>query len=142
MESDMVSWLPPKHPKAVPSDCAAKLRMKLHQPSKENMEKEATDKRREHRERHHRDRRDRDRRNDENRRYDDKERSRKKTRNDDLDPMDPSAYSDIPRGTWSDGLENRSKADSTAAGALYQQRPYPSPGDILSGNKQKFKRSI
>ncbi|KAH9494525.1 hypothetical protein Btru_042349 [Bulinus truncatus] len=58
---------------------------------------------------------------------------------DDLDPMDPAAYSDIPRGLWSDGLDQRGKAktgvDSTASGPLFQQRPYPSPGEILRANQ-------
>ncbi|KAI8781829.1 polyglutamine-binding protein 1-like [Biomphalaria glabrata] len=58
---------------------------------------------------------------------------------DDLDPMDPAAYSDIPRGGWSDGLDQRGKAktgvDSTASGPLFQQRPYPSPGEILRVNQ-------
>eukprot|EP00667_Euglena_gracilis_P018547 EG_transcript_19712 len=49
-----------------------------------------------------------------------------------LDPMDPSAYSDTPRGRWSAGLVTSSKhADSTASGPLFQQRPYPSPGAVL-----------
>lgn len=58
---------------------------------------------------------------------------------DDLDPMDPAAYSDIPRGGWSEGLDQRGKAktgvDSTASGPLFQQRPYPSPGEILRANQ-------
>ncbi|XP_059161405.1 polyglutamine-binding protein 1-like [Physella acuta] len=58
---------------------------------------------------------------------------------DDLDPMDPAAYSDIPRGGWSEGLDQRGKAktgvDTTASGPLFQQRPYPSPGDILRANQ-------
>ena len=41
----------------------------------------------------------------------------------------------LHRGTWSTGLEQRGDAktgvDTTASGPLYQQRPYPSPGDIL-----------
>ena len=81
---------------------------------------------------------------------------------DDLDPMDPAAYSDTPRytdidsplittitititfiscrGKWSTGLEGRGEAktgvDVTASGPLFQQRPYPSPGAILKMNKQ------
>ncbi|GJQ69996.1 hypothetical protein Trydic_g13362 [Trypoxylus dichotomus] len=139
METDVVSWLPPKHPKAIPTECTAKLRMRLHQPRRESGPDRDRDRRRDHRDRHHRDKRDRDRRDDDKRRHDDNDRGRRKPKNDDLDPMDPSAYSDIPRGTWSDGLENKSKADVTASGALYQQRPYPSPGDVLNENK-KLKR--
>ena len=41
----------------------------------------------------------------------------------------------LHRGTWSTGLEQHGDAktgvDTTASGPLYQQRPYPSPGDIL-----------
>ena len=56
---------------------------------------------------------------------------------DSLDPMDPSAYSDVPRGSWSSGLEEgggKRGVDSTASGPIFQQRPYPSPGDILRAN--------
>ncbi|XP_027698287.1 polyglutamine-binding protein 1 isoform X3 [Vombatus ursinus] len=57
-----------------------------------------------------------------------------------LDPMDPSTYSDAPRGTWSTGLpkknEAKTGADTTAAGPLYQQRPYPSPGAVLRANAE------
>ena len=31
--------------------------------------------------------------------------------------------------------EAKTGADTTATGPLYQQRPYPSPGDILKANK-------
>lgn len=77
-----------------------------------------------------------------------------------LDPMDPAAYSDTPRGTWATGLlvrlllsfkiftsnfffclpqtEGKSGVDSTASGSLFQQRPLPSPGAVLR-NKQKRK---
>lgn len=52
--------------------------------------------------------------------------------------MDPAAYSDVPQGTWSDGLEsNTTRADNTASGVLFQQRPYPSPGAVLAANKEK-----
>lgn len=66
---------------------------------------------------------------------------RKKNLNDELDPMDPASYSDISRGTWSSGLvdetDQKSGVDTTANGPLFQQRPYPSPGDILRRNKKK-----
>lgn len=59
----------------------------------------------------------------------------RKKRAEALDPMDPASYSDIPRGKWSDGLPTQGDAktgvDGTASGPLFQQRPYPSPGDIL-----------
>lgn len=61
-----------------------------------------------------------------------------------LDPMDPAAYSDIPRGNWSAGLQQENKktgVDSTASGALFQQRPYPSPSAVLQANKASKKES-
>ncbi|CAB4011755.1 polyglutamine-binding 1-like [Paramuricea clavata] len=64
-------------------------------------------------------------------------RARKK-KMDDLDPLDPAAYSDVPRGTWSTGLVDKGDAktgvDTTANGPLFQQRPYPSPGEVLRRN--------
>ncbi|GAB6023361.1 hypothetical protein CHUAL_008158 [Chamberlinius hualienensis] len=61
----------------------------------------------------------------------------------DLDPMDPASYSDIPRGTWSTGLERygeaKTGADTTASGPLYQMRPYPSPGAVLRANAEASK---
>lgn len=60
-----------------------------------------------------------------------------------LDPMDPAAYSDVPRGKWSAGLENdsgvKTGADSTVSGVLYQMRPYPNPGAVLRANAGKGK---
>ncbi|PSC67097.1 WW domain-binding 4 isoform X3 [Micractinium conductrix] len=54
-----------------------------------------------------------------------------------LDPMDPSSYSDAPRGGWSSGLEGAQPkaADSTAGGPLFQSRPYPSPGGAARQSK-------
>lgn len=60
-----------------------------------------------------------------------------------LDPMDPAAYSDIPRGKWSAGLEQENKkggVDSTVSGSGFQQRPYPSPGAILQAAAASRKR--
>lgn len=55
-----------------------------------------------------------------------------------VDPMDPSAYSDAPRGKWSSGLEGAQPraADTTAGGPLFQSRPYPSPGAVLRANQK------
>ncbi|KXZ52794.1 hypothetical protein GPECTOR_8g181 [Gonium pectorale] len=55
-----------------------------------------------------------------------------------LDPMDPAAYSDAPRGGWSVGLEGAqpTAADTTAGGPLFQSRPYPAPGSVLRANKK------
>ncbi|KAL1763172.1 polyglutamine-binding protein 1 isoform X3, partial [Sigmodon hispidus] len=53
-------------------------------------------------------------------------------RDEELDPMDPSSYSDASRGTWSTGLPKKNGAktstDTTAAGPLFQQHPFPSSG--------------
>ena len=62
---------------------------------------------------------------------------RRAPQSDELDPMDPSAYSDTPKGTWGTGLNTGGKhADSTATGPLFQQRPYPSPGAVLRSQQQ------
>ncbi|CAM6119364.1 unnamed protein product [Calypogeia fissa] len=57
---------------------------------------------------------------------------------DELDPMDPSSYSDAPRGGWGVGLKGQQPraADTTATGPLFQQRPYPSPGAVLRRNAE------
>ncbi|XP_051151029.1 uncharacterized protein LOC127265320 [Andrographis paniculata] len=57
---------------------------------------------------------------------------------DELDPMDPSSYSDAPRGGWVVGLKGVQPraADTTATGPLFQQRPYPSPGAVLRKNAE------
>jgi len=65
---------------------------------------------------------------------------KKKVADDALDPMDPASYSDVGRGTWSSGLreetETKTGVDTTANGPLFQQRPYPSPGDVLRRNRK------
>lgn len=57
---------------------------------------------------------------------------------DEIDPMDPSSYSDAPKGDWGRGLPKQGDAktgvDVTANGPLFQQRPYPAPGAILRMN--------
>nr|CAH7751266.1 unnamed protein product [Callosobruchus chinensis] len=173
MENDLVSWLPPKHPKSIKCQSAAKLRenrLKMKE-REERFEKEKESTRHKERDKDRdrekdrererdkdsddessfrskyvtekRDReRDKDRERDERRyRRDDKYRGGRK-RKDEIDPMDPAAYSDIPQGTWSDGLETgkAKAADSTASGAIYQQRPYPAPGEVLAANKEKVKK--
>ncbi|XP_065909601.1 polyglutamine-binding protein 1-like [Dysidea avara] len=73
-----------------------------------------------------------------------KSKGKRSSLSDALDPMDPSAYSDVPRGTWASGLETGVEAktgvDSTANGPLFQMRPYPSPGAILQMNKEGKKK--
>lgn len=56
----------------------------------------------------------------------------------DVDPMDPAAYSDAPKGGWSTGLEGVQPraADTTAGGPLFQSRPYPAPGAVLRANQK------
>ncbi|XP_006645225.1 uncharacterized protein LOC102701398 isoform X2 [Oryza brachyantha] len=65
-------------------------------------------------------------------------RKRNRPEDDELDPMDPSSYSDAPRGGWVVGLKGVQPraADTTAAGPLFQQRPYPSPGAVLRRNAE------
>ncbi|XP_017248487.1 uncharacterized protein LOC108219513 isoform X2 [Daucus carota subsp. sativus] len=65
-------------------------------------------------------------------------RKRAYTEEDELDPMDPSSYSDAPRGGWVVGLKGVQPraADTTATGPLFQQRPYPSPGAVLRKNAE------
>ncbi|XP_050234799.1 uncharacterized protein LOC126683024 isoform X2 [Mercurialis annua] len=65
-------------------------------------------------------------------------RKRAHTEDDELDPMDPSSYSDAPRGGWIVGLKGVQPraADTTATGPLFQQRPYPSPGAVLRKNAE------
>ncbi|OWM73111.1 hypothetical protein CDL15_Pgr001225 [Punica granatum] len=65
-------------------------------------------------------------------------RKRVYSEDDELDPMDPSSYSDAPRGGWVVGLKGVQPraADTTATGPLFQQRPYPSPGAVLRKNAE------
>ncbi|KAI6696960.1 hypothetical protein NL676_017079 [Syzygium grande] len=65
-------------------------------------------------------------------------RKRAYSEDDELDPMDPSSYSDAPRGGWVVGLKGVQPraADTTATGPLFQQRPYPSPGAVLRKNAE------
>lgn len=67
---------------------------------------------------------------------------RKRPADDALDPMDPAAYSDAPRGGWARGLEGAQPraADTTATGPLFQQRPYPAPGSVLRKNKEMIEQ--
>ncbi|CAL8102898.1 unnamed protein product [Calicophoron daubneyi] len=77
------------------------------------------------------------------------ERRRRAVNSGPLDPMDPASYGDAPRGTWTSGLEApsitpsaKTGADVTASGPLFQQRPYPSPGDILRANAAAQARAV
>lgn len=143
MSSDMVSWLPPGHPRANVTESARTIREEKHlvatdgdgsghesDSSNEEDEEEVVAKPREKK-----------------RQVGEKRQGlsmgRRKAKGNDLDPMDPAAYSGAPRGKWSDGLERgteaKTGADVTASGPLYQMRPYPSPGAVLRANATKEK---
>lgn len=137
VHNNMVSWYPPVNPKAVITESAAHLReerlLKEGDESDDSSESDqevpvqpTKEKKKERRERdkemvHHRDSK------------------RPRVKDNDLDPMDPASYSDIPRGKWTAGLDTHAKTgvDSTASGSLYQMRPYPAPGAILAANAKK-----
>ncbi|KAM4609683.1 polyglutamine-binding protein 1 [Polymixia lowei] len=150
VESDLVAWLSPNDPTSVITKAAKKLRAEgaddrgerqFEKPDRDrerDRERERDWERERDRDREREDVRDRDRRKqrrDDVAPYSKNKRGRK---DDEMDPMDPSAYSDAPRGTWSTGLPKRNEAktgaDTTAAGPLFQQRPYPSPGAVLRAN--------
>lgn len=155
--SDKVSWLPPGHPKSVVMEPASKAREIIASKPKrpdpddaDNMDLDSdngSDEEEDRRIEEQR-RKEKERRREESRAVSSKlERAgnnkRKAKFNDDdaLDPMDPAAYSDVPRGSWSVGLptggDAKTGVDSTASGPLFQQRPYPSPGAILRANANK-----
>lgn len=125
LETDLVSWLPPTDSAAVITKAAKKLKEQEEVLERLDRGEEPRDKwhsRRDDGHRHSRGKKGRDRKDDS------------------VDPMDPSAYSDAPRGSWSTGLPKRNEAktgaDTTAAGPLFQQRPYPSPGAVLRANAE------
>ncbi|XP_017265204.1 polyglutamine-binding protein 1 [Kryptolebias marmoratus] len=150
VETDLVAWLSPNDPSAVITKAAKKMKADV---GDERVERQSEKPERERERERDRDR-DRDRERDRDRdREDVRDRDRRKQRrediipygrnkrgrkDDEMDPMDPSAYSDAPRGSWSSGLPKRNEAktgaDTTAAGPLFQQRPYPSPGAVLRAN--------
>ncbi|CAJ0922581.1 unnamed protein product, partial [Ranitomeya imitator] len=125
VETDMVSWLSPHDPNAIITKCPSKQKE-----SEERPEKPERPEREEIKERRHI-------RREEIAPYQKPKKGRKE---EEIDPMDPSSYSDAPRGTWSTGLPKRNEAktgaDTTAAGPLFQQRPYPSPGAVLRANAE------
>lgn len=73
-------------------------------------------------------------------------RAEKRRKSEEVDPMDPAAYSDAPKGTWTTGLIKKGEAktgvDTTANGPLFQMRPYPSPGAVLRANQQLAQKSV
>ncbi|XP_018580757.1 polyglutamine-binding protein 1 isoform X1 [Scleropages formosus] len=137
VESDLVCWLSPNDPSAVITKAAKRLRAEMgeewgerqfEKPERERDREEIREKRLQRRE--------------ESAPYTKNKRGRER-KDEEMDPMDPSAYSDAPRGTWSTGLPKRNEAktgaDTTAAGPLFQQRPYPSPGAVLRANAELTK---
>ncbi|KAM6981878.1 polyglutamine-binding protein 1 [Tautogolabrus adspersus] len=147
VETDLVAWLSPNDPTSVVTKPAKKIREGGEERIERQFEKLDRERERERdRERERERERERDRERDEGR---DRRKQRREDmapynkgkrgrKDDEMDPMDPSAYSDAPRGTWSTGLPKRNEAktgaDTTAAGPLFQQRPYPSPGAVLRAN--------
>ncbi|XP_064473348.1 polyglutamine-binding protein 1-like [Ornithodoros turicata] len=147
--SDDVSWLPPLHPRSKVSAPADKLRelikdtddgIDMDSGSDDDMDADEaevhTSSERSRSDSHYR---QSYRGREDN--YRARETGRRVSKKNDLDPMDPSSYSDVPRGTWSTGLEKSNEAktgaDTTASGPLYQMRPYPSPGAVLRMNAQQ-----
>ncbi|GIY22156.1 polyglutamine-binding protein 1 [Caerostris darwini] len=148
-QTNEVSWLPPSHPKSKISAPAEKLRVLIKDTflepmdegddqeqdmseSEDDSEEEENEPINEEKERNEK----RPRKELARERF----RGRPKIRENDLDPMDPAAYSEAPRGTWSSGLDRKGEAktgaDTTASGPLYQMRPYPSPGAVLRLNAE------
>ena len=117
--TDKVSWLPPGHPKSVLLEPASKmrellaLRPKRAEDDADNMDLDSdngSDEEEDRRIEEQR-RKEKERRREEAERVTSKlDRASKHKRKgrhqeeDALDPMDPAAYSDVPRGGWSEGL--------------------------------------
>eukprot|EP00096_Caligus_rogercresseyi_P002062 TRINITY_DN1380_c0_g1_i4.p1 TRINITY_DN1380_c0_g1~~TRINITY_DN1380_c0_g1_i4.p1 ORF type:complete len:253 (-),score=66.99 TRINITY_DN1380_c0_g1_i4:100-858(-) len=101
--TDKVSWLPPGHPKSRPVEAASVLRelycereMEEDSDKSEDEDKDDMDLDSDSEDEDHESRRRRERPK--------KERYRGSHRGE-SDPMDPSAYSDTPKGNWSAGLD-------------------------------------
>ncbi|OWR47642.1 polyglutamine-binding protein 1 [Danaus plexippus] len=135
VHNNLVSWLPPSHPRAIQSESAAHLREErlLREGDESDDSSEASDQEvpQQHQRMKRIDRKDREREMVHHR-----DKKRHRVKDNDLDPMDPASYSDIARGGWTAGLDAHAKTgvDSTASGSLYQMRPYPAPGAILAAN--------
>jgi polyglutamine-binding protein 1 len=144
-----VSWLPPKHPKAVIGKSAATIRSEKDRPDLDAMEDEPMTMSAirqsppQSEERYQRPapvQKKTKSRDLEKILRTKKGRKQFHETSDKLDPMDPASYSDCGRGKWSSGLmvdEGKTGVDTTASGQLFQQRPYPSPGDVLRANQAK-----
>jgi len=123
MRTDRVAWLPPGHPKAKLTEAASQIREMVQLQEDEDdedsdedsndsgddedeaaMDLDSDSDEEDRRRRRDRERRDRDRHD---RRGSDRDRGGGRDRRDDRDkddPMDPSSYSDAPKGAWSRGL--------------------------------------
>lgn len=160
--TNRVSWLPPGHPKAKVTEAASQVREmlqgQLHNENDEDLDEEDEDEDEDHameldsdmdsddeeedRRLEIQRRKEKEKRRDEQDKYRSGSRGKpnRKNEEDHLDPMDPAAYSDVARGSWSSGLtedSTKTGVDSTASGQLFQMRPYPSPGAILRANASK-----
>ena len=96
--TNRVSWLPPGHPKARVTEAASEVRELVH--SQLHLDEDDDDEAMEL---------DSDMESDEETEHQQRREPVTKRRSrggsDKVDPMDPSSYSDTPRGTWSSGLE-------------------------------------
>jgi len=159
---DLVSWLPPKHPKAAIVKSAAHIRSEKDRP---DMDANDGDEQQQHivgnvlpaipssrnsppadEERYHKpapvQKKTKSRDLEKILRTKKGRKQFHETSAAKLDPMDPAAYGDCARGKWSSGLNPEERnADSTASGQLFQQRPLPSPGDVLRANQAKRRNS-
>lgn len=146
--TDEVSWLPPKHPKASIGPSAATLRGEREKPEEMQVDEEAIPLPSKSPPR-------------EEDKYQAPAPAAKKTKTRDLekilrtkkgrrqfyensdviDPMDPASYGECGKGRWSAGLDNdeNTGVDTTVGSGLYQQRPYPAPGEVMKANKNKKK---
>ncbi|XP_049877704.1 polyglutamine-binding protein 1 [Pectinophora gossypiella] len=137
VHNNLVTWWPPAHPNVVTSESAAHLREErlLKEGDESDDSSEASDQEvPQQQPKEKRERKDRDREMVHRR-----DKKRQRVKDNDLDPMDPASYSDVPRGNWTSGLDTHAKTgvDTTASGSLYQMRPYPAPGAILAANAKQ-----
>ncbi|KAI6651774.1 hypothetical protein LOD99_5021 [Oopsacas minuta] len=122
-DTDLVQWEPP-----TPDEITAPDQIQDQHPESNHKDKSQH--------RNHPDRFSKSKHKDRHRPYDRADRKKHREDDDEIDPMDPSSYSDIPRGSWSTGLPTKGQgrggaADETASGPLFQMRPYPNPGAVL-----------
>lgn len=137
--SEDVTWMPPRHPRAKISMPAEKLRELISDADDgQELDSAGSEEEMPDEDEVPLPRRPRESSNPRSSSHSRSDRRGDRSRSNDLDPMDPAAYSDVPRGKWSTGLEKSNEAktgaDTTASGPLYQMRPYPSPGAVLRMN--------